>query len=381
MTAGAGGAEQPPLGGDREGPPPVATMRAAVTTAPGVIRLEQRPRPGCGPGELLLRVRGCGLCGSDLAKIRAPSRLPAVLGHEVVGEVVQAGEGVSRFQTGERVVVGHHVPCFACHYCRRGSVSMCRAFKESNLDPGGFAEYVRVPRENVQHATFRVPADVPDAVAAFTEPLACCLRAIRRTGLGAGDTVLVVGLGAIGGLLVQLAVRAGARVLGTDLLPGRRELARSLGAAAVVPPDALPGTLESLTERRGADCVMLTVGAPAVVRGAIGWVRDGGAVHLFVGEGEGPLPVGEIYHRELTLTATYSASPADLAEAFELIVAGAVRVAELCSHRLPLERLEEAARLMERREALKVYVEVAAAGGGMATAGSWMAAAGGGMAG
>ena len=118
--------------------------------------------------------------------------------------------------------------------------------------------------------------------------------------------------------------------------------------------------------------MILTVGTPAVVRGAIGWVRDGGAVHLFVGEGEGPLPVGEIYHRELTLTATYSSSPADLAEAFELIVTGAVRVAELCSHRLPLERLEEAARLMERREALKVYIEVDTAGGGMATAGGGM---------
>jgi L-iditol 2-dehydrogenase len=334
-------------------------MRAAVQSAPGVIRLEDRPTPAIGPGELLLRVRGCGLCGSDLAKLRAPGRLPAVLGHEVVGDVVGIGDGVDVIGEGDRVVVAHHVPCLACHYCRRGSVSMCRAFKQSNLDPGGFAEYVRVPAENVRHATFRVPPAIPDAVAVFTEPLACCLRAIKRTGVGPGDTLLVVGLGAIGGLLAQLGVRAGARVIGTDLLEARRELGRALGVAAVAAPEAAAGTVGRLTAGRGADCVLLTVGSPVLVREALGWARDGGQVHLFVGEGEGPLPVGEIYHRELTLTATYSSSPADLAEAFELIVTGAVRVAELISHRLPLAQLGEAARLMERREALKVYVEVA----------------------
>jgi L-iditol 2-dehydrogenase len=333
-------------------------MRAAVATAAGIIRMEARPRPGCGPGELLLRVRGCGLCGSDLAKLRAPARLPAVLGHEVVGDVVQTGEGVTGFRPGDRVVVAHHVPCLACHYCRRGSVSMCRAFKASNLDPGGFAEYVRVPPENVAHATFRVPTGVPDAVASFTEPLACCLRAIRRSGVGPGDTVLVVGLGAIGGLLLQLAARAGARVVGSDPVAARRELARALGAAAVTAPESVREAVAAASDGRGADCVLLTVGAPALVREAFGWARDGGAVHLFVGEGEGPLPVGELYHRELTLTATYSSSPADLAEAFELVTGGGVRVAELCSHRLPLERLDEAARLMRDREALKVYIEV-----------------------
>jgi L-iditol 2-dehydrogenase len=334
-------------GGDVGVPPPAELMRAAVTTAPGVIRVEQRPRPAIGAGELLVRVRGCGLCGSDLAKLRAPARVPAVLGHEVVGDVVGVGAGVDDFRSGDRVVVAHHVPCLACHYCRRGSVSMCRRFKASNLDPGGFAEYVRVPPENVRHATFRVPPGVPDAVAAFTEPLACCLRAVRRSGLGPGDTALVVGLGAIGGLI---------------LLAGRRDLARALGASAAVDPADAGEALRELTAGRGADGVILTVGAPAVVRQALEWTRDGGQVHLFVGEGEGSLPVGEIYHRELTLTATYSASPADLAEAFELVASGAVRVAELCSHRLPLERLADAARLMERREALKVYVEVGGEG-------------------
>jgi len=333
-------------------------MRAAVHAGIGEIRLEDRPAPDVGPGELLLRVRGCGLCGSDLAKLRAPSSRPAVLGHEVVGEVAAAGEGAGEFRAGERVVVAHHVPCFACHYCRRGSPSMCRVFKASALDPGGFAEYVRVPAENVRHATFRVPAGMPDAVAAFTEPLGCGVRAVRRAAIEPGDTVVVAGLGAMGCLLVQLARRRGGRVVGVDPLAPRRELAKALGAETAVAPEAVPDTVAEASEGRGADAAILTAGAPEVVRAALGWVRDGGAVHLFVGEGEGPLPVGALYRRELTLAATYSSSPADLAEAFELIRTGAVRVAELCSHHVPLERLPEAVRLMERREALKVFVEV-----------------------
>ena len=141
-----------------------------------------------------------------------------------------AGEGAGDFRPGERVVVAHHVPCSRCHYCRRGSVSMCRAFKASNLDPGGFSEYVRVPAENVRHVTFRVPAGMPDAVASFTEPLGCGVRAIRRAAITAGDTVAVAGLGAMGCLLVQLARLGGARVVAVDPIPARRALAESLGA-------------------------------------------------------------------------------------------------------------------------------------------------------
>jgi L-iditol 2-dehydrogenase len=335
-------------------------MRAAVHAGVGEIRLETRPAPRIGPGELLLRVLGCGLCGSDLAKLRGPAPRPAVLGHEIVGEVAEAGTGAGDFHSGERVVVAHHVPCGACHYCRRGSVSMCRAFKASNVDPGGFAEYVRVPAENVRQVTFRVPPGMADAVASFTEPLGCCVRAIRRAAVGAGDTVVVAGLGAMGCLLLQVARWRGARVVGVDPIPARRALAESLGAEAAVAPEAAAAAIAGPSEGRGADVVVLAAAAPALVRTALSWARDGGAVHLFVGEGEVPLPLGELYKRELTLTATYSSSPTDLAEAFDLLRRGAIRVEALCSHRMPLERLAEAVGLMERREALKVFVEVGA---------------------
>jgi len=333
-------------------------MKAAVC-ASGVITLREWPDPAPGPGELLLRVRGCGLCGSDILKVTAAAPAPAVLGHEVVGDVVEVGAGVRRFATGDRLVVAHHVPCFACHYCRRGSHSMCRHFKRINLDPGGFAELVRVPAPNVEHAAFRLPATMADETASFTEPLACCLRAVKRTRIAPGDTALVVGLGSIGCLLVQLLSLAGASaVLADDVLPARRALGRRLGARVPDGPAAVDAAVAQVSDGRGVDCVVITAGGATVLPAAAARVRDGGTLHYFAGgAGESlPLSLAALYHRELTLGATYSSSPAELAEAFELLVAGRVRVDGLISHRLPLGRLGEGVELMRRHEAVKVYV-------------------------
>jgi L-iditol 2-dehydrogenase len=330
-----------------------------VLQAGGAVVAADWPRPVIGPGELLLRVRGCGLCGSDIAKVvDGVARPPAVLGHEVVGEVVEVGEGARGFARGDRVVVAHHVPCGACHYCRRGSESMCRAFKASHLDPGGFAEFVRVPPANVRQATFRVPDHLSDEEASFVEPLACCLRAVDRARVEPGDTAVVVGLGSIGCLLVQLLRRAGARVAGADPLAARAALARALGAEAAGDPAGVAEAVAALSNGRGADHVIVTGGGVDVLPWATQVARDGGALHYFAG-GAGaalPLPLATLYHRELTVTATYSASPATLGRAFWLIAAGKVEVDRLVSHRLPLERLAEGIGLMRRREALKVYV-------------------------
>jgi L-iditol 2-dehydrogenase len=315
--------------------------------------------PAVGDGELLLRLRGCGLCGSDLAKLVDPgSPAPAVLGHELVGDVVEVGRGVAGLAVGDRVVAAHHVPCGACHYCRRGSESMCRAFKASHLDPGGFAEYVRVPAANVRHATFRVPPGVSDEAASFVEPLACCLRAVKRARVETGDTAAVVGLGSIGCLFVQLLRRAGAATVGCDPIADRADLAKRLGAEVAGPFErALPAVRE-LSGGRGADQVIVTGGGAAVLPRAAALARDGGAIHYFAG-GEGdtlPLALETLYHRELTIAATYSSSPATLAEAFALVTASEVSVEGLITHRLPLERLAEGVELMRRRQALKVYV-------------------------
>jgi len=335
-------------------------VKAAVFHGGGRITPGDWPRPAVGAGELLLRVRGCGLCGSDIAKIVAPeTRGPAVFGHEVVGDVIEAGDGVAGFAVGDRVVAAHHVPCGQCHYCRRGSESMCRAFKASNLDPGGFAEYVRVPPANVRHATFRIPEHLTDEEASFVEPLACCLRAVDRARVEAGDTALVVGLGSIGCLFTQLLARAGAAVVGADPLAARARVAHeAYGAREAGDAERAAKAARELSDGRGADHVIVTGGGADVLGWAAGLTRDGGSIHYFAG-GPGdalPLPLATLYHHELTITTTYSSSPATLARAFWLLAAGKVEVAGLISHRLPLDRLAEGVDLMRRREALKVYV-------------------------
>ena len=334
-------------------------MKAVVYRAPGQVALGEWPMPLIGAGELLLKVRGCGLCGSDVVKIRSGRVTPpAVFGHEVVGDVVAVGPGGGGFEVGDRLVVAHHVPCFACHYCRRGSPSMCRSFKTVNLDPGGFAEYLRVPAPNVQHAAFKVPKTLSDEAASFTEPLACCLRAVKRAGVVSGDVAWVIGLGSVGCLFVQLLQRAGARVLGSDPLAARMALGQKFGAEAFRTPDAVGERARELTDGRGVDLVLVTAGGAPVLRPAVALVRDGGAVHYFAG-GEGdelPLSVDALYHRELTLTATYSSSPAELAEAFELLVRGQIQADGLITHRLPLSRLAEGVALTVERQAVKVFV-------------------------
>ena len=276
----------------------------------------------------------------------------------MVGQVLEVGPGVRRFAPGDRLVVAHHVPCFHCHYCRRGSPSMCRHFKRVNLDPGGFAELVRVPAPNVEHAAFRLPAEMTEETASFTEPLACCLRAVKRSRVAAGDTALVVGLGSIGCLLAQLLALDGVQVLASDLLEDRRALGRRMGALVFDTDAALDAALREATDGRGADLVIVTAGGAAVLPAAAARVRDGGTLHYFAGgAGESlPLSLGALYHRELTLTATYSSSPAELEEAFALLAGDRIRVEGLISHRLPLGRLGEGVELMRRHEAVKVYV-------------------------
>jgi L-iditol 2-dehydrogenase len=333
-------------------------VKAAVLRGPGRLAAEEWPRPSIGDGEILVRLRGCGVCGSDIAKILAPeARGPAVLGHELVGTVVELGRGVEELRPGDRVVAAHHVPCGDCHYCRRGSHSMCPTFRASNLDPGGFAEYVRVPAANVRHATFRVPPHVSDEAASFVEPLACCVRAVRRARVEAGDTAAVIGLGSIGCLFAQLLRRAGAAVVGVDPLAERRHLARRYGVEAADAARAA-SLLRAWSDGRGADQVIVTGGGAEVLAWAAEQVRDGGGIHVFAGGGGAslPVPLERLYHRELTITATYSSSPPDLQEAFKLIAGGQILVEGLLTHRVPLDRLAEGVELMRRREALKVWV-------------------------
>ena len=343
------------------------------------IRVENRSIPAITDHELLVKVHGCGLCGSDIIKIVQKAAPPVILGHELTGTIIECGTAVSNFTVGQRVVVAHHVPCGTCHYCRHGNYSMCAAFKSSNIDPCGFAEYIRVPAEHVLHTTLPLPDSLTAEEGSFVEPLACCVRAVYRTPLLPGDSIVVMGLGSIGLLMVQAVKAIGGwsadsanevnrensvRVYGVDMLPERLALARSLGAdeAFLAPSDeqGLRRILAPLTENRGADAAIITAAGTPPFQQALAAVRKGGSVNIFAAHaGAAPINLEALYQQELTISSTYSSSPEELRIALDLLTRRKVRVANLISHRLPLARFAEGVALMQQRAALKVYFQIA----------------------
>lgn len=337
-------------------------MRIAVYHPNNGIIIEDKPVPKIGDGEILLKVKACGICGTDVLKVqRGLPKNPVVLGHELVGEAVEVGKGVKKFSKGDRLVVAHHVPCGECHYCRHDNPSMCRHFKETNLDPGGFAEFLRIPAEHVQHTAFPVPSNVEDDVALFTEPLSCCVRNVRRAPIQAGDFAVVVGLGSIGLMMLQLLKLKGLEVLGLDLKEERLSLAKELGCDLTLlgnDPD-ITDQIKKQTQGRGADLVVLTAGGGRIFQQAAHWVRDGGALNLFASLSDEPVPTSldRLYHHEITIFSSYSPALEDLAEAHRLLVSGKVKVKPLVTHRFPLKKLAEGIELAQKQEALKVIIE------------------------
>ena len=344
-------------------------MQAVIYYAFDDIRIENRYIPSISDTELLVKVHGCGLCGSDIIKIVQHAQPPVVLGHELTGTIVERGKAVPNFEVGQRVIVSHHVPCGECHYCRHKNYSMCASFKASNIDPCGFAEYIRVPTQHVQHTTLLLPESVSAEEGSFVEPLACCVRAVRRTPLLAGDCVVVMGLGSVGLLMLQAvkAMVAGdggkVRVYGVDLLQERVQLARDLGAddASLAPAneDGLRQVLDQYTEGRGADAIIITAPGARPFMQALAAVRKGGTINIFAAQtGMVPINQEKIYQQELSITSTYSSSPEELRIALALLTSRKVRVDGLISHRLPLTRFSEGVTLMRERKALKVYYQI-----------------------
>jgi L-iditol 2-dehydrogenase len=333
------------------------------------IRLENVPVPTYAADELLIRVHGCGLCGSDILKIVRQAPPPVKLGHELTGTIVARGTDVTGFEVGQRVVVAHHVPCGACHYCLHSNYSMCTMFKTSNVDPCGLAEYMRVPAPHVRQTTLLLPEHISAEEGSFVEPLACCVRAVRRTSLLDGDSVVVIGLGPIGLLMLQavkgMAISTGKtmQVYGIDLLPERLHIAEELGADAVFNASAdeqsLKQAIAALTGGRGADAVILTAPGAGPFFSALACVRNGGMLTIFAAyAGAVPIDLETLYQREITVSSTYSSSPADLPLALALLAQRLVRVDGLISHRLPLERFAEGVALIHERKALKVYYSI-----------------------
>ncbi|MGH7830230.1 MAG: alcohol dehydrogenase catalytic domain-containing protein [Candidatus Binatia bacterium] len=316
-------------------------MRVAMYYNNRDVRLEQIPVPPIGPGELLVRVMASGVCGSDVMEWYRIKKAPLVLGHEIAGEVVGAGEGVERFRPGERVFVSHHVPCGSCRYCLNGHPSVCDTLRRTHFDPGGFAEYIRVPKINVELGTFSLPDELSFEEGSFIEPLACVVRAQSWAGLHPGQTVLVIGSGISGLLHVQMArVNHAARVIATDISDFRLRAAEQFGADVVIHASAdVPGHLPEVNEGRLADLVIVCTAAMPAIRQAIQSVERGGTLLFFAPTAEAvtvPIPLFEYWRNEVTVTTSYAASPQDILQAIELLRARRVRVSEMITHRLSL---------------------------------------------
>jgi len=322
------------------------------------------PEPEIGPGELLVRVEASGICGSDVMEWYRIQKAPMVLGHEVAGTIVQTGAGVDRFKEGDRMVVTHHVPCNACHYCLSGHHTVCDTLRETTFEPGGFSEYLRVPAINVDRGVFTMPDGLSFEEASFAEPLACVYRGQRRANIQPGQTVIVLGSGLAGLLHINLARALGAgRIVATDMVTARLEAAGRLGADfTFLATDDIPARLREVNGGRLADLVIVCTGAPPALQQGLDSVDRGGTVLFFAPTEPGvsiSVSVNDTFFRnDATLTTTYAGAPADLATALEMIASGRVQVGQMISHRLGLEEAGLGFKLTaEAQSSLKVIIQ------------------------
>ncbi|MGE5587592.1 MAG: zinc-dependent alcohol dehydrogenase family protein [Clostridia bacterium] len=317
-------------------------MPAAVFRGPGRIDVEERDVPSPGPGEVLVRVEACGVCGTDfhIFKGEAPARPPVVLGHEYCGEVVALGEGFEGLKPGDRVAVDPNIACGRCYHCRLGKVHLCEAMEALGVTmDGGFAEYSVAPATQC-HV---LPSGMSAVQGAFVEPVACCVHGIDLAGIKPGHTVAVLGGGTIGLILLQLAQRSGATTLiVSEPMPKKRQLALELGATLAVDP--LSSDLEEQVRAvapAGADVVIEAVGRPETVEAAVRVAARGGCVLLFGVAPEGAemtMSPFTIYKKELRLQGSY-VNPFTFSRAVALLASGAVKVEPLVERIVPLEGL------------------------------------------
>jgi L-iditol 2-dehydrogenase len=351
-----------------------ATMRAAVYRAVNQISVETVPVPEIGPGELLVKIATCGICGTDLKKIHTGSHsAPRIFGHEMAGTIVKVGQGATQFALGDRVMVHHHVPCGECYYCRKQTFAQCPVYKKvgatAGFEPsgGGFAEYIRVMDWIVaRRGVVKIPDGVPFEQASFIEPVNTVLKGIKLLNLAADETVLVIGQGPIGLMLAALARRTGARVLTSDFYPERHAIAAKFGLdePILAGTDNVIERVRAATEGRGADAAILAVSVDALIQTAMDAVRPGGKVMLFAQtqHGVANFDPGVVCMDEKTLLGSYSASVAILDEVTDLVLGGyhnGFDLTQLISHRFSLEQAAEAIEVASHPTAasMKIMIE------------------------
>ncbi|MGB8218552.1 MAG: alcohol dehydrogenase catalytic domain-containing protein [Candidatus Methanoperedens sp.] len=323
-------------------------MKTAVYYNNNDIRIEDRPKPEIKNGEILVKVKASGICGTDLMEWYRIKKAPRVLGHEMAGEIVESKS--DKFKIGQRVFVSHHVPCNECKYCLAGNHTACETLHKGNYDPGGFSEFVRVPEINVEEGTYILPDNVTYEEGTMIEPLACVVRAQRIIGVGEGQTVLVMGSGISGLLNIRMAKLRKAKVIATDINEYRLKMAKESGA------DEVFNANEELDIK--ADRIVMCTGAMPAFEAAFRYIDRKGVIMLFAIPNKNiSIPVEDFWRNELAIVSSYGAAPVDLEEAFELIKTGEINVKDMITHRVKLVDIQKGFRIAgEAKDSLKVVV-------------------------
>ena len=336
-------------------------MRVARLYDVGDVRVEESERPEVGESDILIRVSACGICSGDIMPWYMKRKAPLVFGHEPVGVVERAGASVRGFKEGDRVFVHHHAPCFQCAACRRGEYVQCATWRATNIVPGGMAEYFLVSAAN-QRDTLPLPDSIGDADGVLIEPAACVVKSLKRSGLKAGESILIIGLGIMGMMHVKLARHLGAgTIIGADLFRMRAQRAIELGAdrGIVVEGDNLIEQMREVTNGAMADVVIVGPGTSKAIATGIAAAGKGATVVQFTAtppDDELIVKPHDLYFNETRLVPSYSCGPDETREALALVERGIINARELVTHRFPLEQITEAFSTAQQPESLKVIV-------------------------
>lgn len=338
-------------------------MKVAMYYNNNDIRIEEMPIPEINDNELLVRVQSSGICGSDVMEWYRIKKAPCVLGHEIAGDIIKVGKNVEKYKVGDRVFVSHHVPCDSCTYCQNDQHTLCDTLHSTNFYPGGFAEYLKVPKINVEKGIFLLPKEMSYEEGAFIEPLACVVRGLRIAEMKPGQNVLILGSGISGVLHIKLlrAFNAG-QIIATDIDDYRLRTAKKFGADTVInAKEDVPKKLRKHNGGRLADLVILCTGAvPAVIQ-AINSVADGGTILFFAPTEPGveiPFPLFDIWNKGVKMVSTYAGAPKDVVEAINLIASKKVEVTDMITHKLPLSEVAKGFKLVAKAQnSIKVILE------------------------
>ncbi len=341
-------------------------MKAAMYYDIGDVRFEETDVPEIEKGEILVKIGAALTCGTDVKTYKRGhpvliKHTPALFGHEYAGTIEEVGAGVKKFEIGMRVVATNSAPCGDCFFCKRDMPNLCAELKD-NLVNGAFAEYIRVPKGVVDWNTHPIPDSLSFRDAALTEPLACVVHGIEESNIRLGDTVVVIGAGPIGQMLIMLAKKNGAStVIASDLAELRRTIAKKAGADIVIDPseeDPVERVREE-TSGLGADVVIEAVGVPQTWEQAVEMTRDAGTTVLFGGAASGTrfeIDTVRFHYGQLTIKGVFHLKPRHVEQALRLITKGNINPDLLISHEMPLERVNEALEMMSRGESMKIAI-------------------------